>query len=110
MPSEVIEADEAELTPEQITPEQWDRILAGGRKVRWLVKEEQVRWAGKRAVGCGACANTKMHSDPRRGWCRAHRFMVSMAFPLLCRQFIANEAPAAATEPEREDEAIPEPA
>jgi hypothetical protein len=108
MSTEAIDANEAELTPEQITPEQWDRILAGGRKVRWLVKVEQVKWAGKRAVGCGACANTKMHGDPRRGWCLAHRFMVSMAFPLLCRKFVAVEA--AATEPEREDEAIPEPA
>jgi hypothetical protein len=84
-----VESEAPEPLPEVITEAQWARILAG-RKVRWLVKPEQVEWAGKRAVSCGGCAHTKMHGDPRRGWCCEHSFLVSMAFPLLCREFKAS--------------------
>jgi hypothetical protein len=67
-----------------LTDAEWERVLSG-RRMRWL--PEQVDWAGARARSCGGCANTKMHGDPRRGWCTAHRFMVSMAFTVLCREY-----------------------
>lgn len=104
-----------------VTEAQWERIL-GGRKVRWLVKETQIEWAGKRAVSCGNCKNTKMHGDPRRGWCAELRFMVSLAFTVLCRHYTTEEgekpyAPmtetsAGAAEPVRgaERDAMPAPA
>lgn len=80
-----------EETPERdapITEEQWTRILAGRKhRSRSLVKPEQLEWAGKRAVSCGGCAHTKMHGDPRRGWCTAQRHLVSQAFLKLCRDF-----------------------
>lgn len=77
------ELPEDPLVP--ITEDQWARIL-DGRKVRWLVKPVHIEWAGKRAVSCGNCSHTKMHGDPRRGWCTEHRFLVSLAFTLLCRE------------------------
>lgn len=85
----VLEAEEPEALPEVITPAQWVRIL-DGRKVRYLVTAERIAWAGRRAASCGACKNTKMHGDPRRGWCTAHRFLTSMAFTVLCREFKAS--------------------
>jgi hypothetical protein len=87
-----------EAVPELITPEQWARILGNHRKVRWLVTPEQIAWAGKRAVSCGNCVNTRMYGDPRRGWCTVHRKMVSLAFTLLCPEHKTEPAtePAAA--------------
>ena len=79
-----IEAVAAALPP--ISEAEWARIL-DGRRVRWLIKQEQVDWAGKRARSCGSCKHTHMSGDPRRGWCTEHQFLVSMAFPVLCRQF-----------------------
>lgn len=74
-----------------ITESQWARIL-NGRKVRWLVTKERQEWAGKRAVSCGACTNTRMHGDPRRGWCTEHRFVVSLAFSVLCRRYASEKS------------------
>jgi hypothetical protein len=71
-----------------ITEEQWTRILAGRtRRCRALLKPEQLEWAGKRAVSCGSCSNTKLSGDPRRGFCTAQRHMVSLTFLKLCRDY-----------------------
>lgn len=75
-----------ELAP--ITEEQWTRILVG-RPFCVLVKIAQQEWAGKRAVKCGGCRFTRMHGDPRRGWCIKHRTLVGDTYPKLCRQFEA---------------------
>lgn len=79
--------DGVELAVVPLTEEEWARALADGREVRWLVTPAQIEWAGKRAVSCGSCSNTKMHGDPRRGWCTARRRAVSLAFTLLCRRY-----------------------
>lgn len=79
------ELAEEEALVEEISEAQWARIL-DGRKFRILIKPEQQEWAGRRAVRCGNCAHTKMHGDPRRGWCVEHRCMVSHSYPVLCRE------------------------
>lgn len=71
-----------------IPEEMWKRILRGQKKrSRPLIRTDQVEWAGKHAKSCGLCAHTTMHGDPRRGWCTAQKMMVSMTFPVLCRDF-----------------------
>lgn len=78
-----------------LTEEEWQMILEpqvqGGRprRFRLLITPEQVKRAGERAVSCGSCAHTTMHGDPRRGFCLAHSCMVSLAFPMLCRKYVA---------------------
>lgn len=66
-----------------MTPELWARVL-DGRCCRSLVAPERIEWAGKNAVSCGSCTHTKMHGDPRRGWCCEHRHLVGLAFTKLC--------------------------
>lgn len=78
-----------------ITEEEWKRILAphfpGGRprKVRFLIKLEQRQWAGDRVRKCLNCNHASgVKGDPRRGFCLVHSFMVSDAYPVLCRNWI----------------------
>lgn len=69
-----------------VTEAQWARIL-DGRKVRYLVTNEQIEWAGANARFCLSCAHVgKPSGDPRRAWCPVHRMMTSNAFPVLCKE------------------------
>lgn len=79
-----------EPRPERLplTEEEWARVLRDtDRTVVKLVTRQQREWAGTQARNCGACTNTKMHGDPRRGWCTAQRMMTSGTFPVLCRSY-----------------------
>lgn len=71
----------------EISEKMWAQILAG-RKVRYLVKPEQVEWAGKHARFCLGCKNIgHPYGDPRRAYCSTHRMMVGNTFPVLCREY-----------------------
>lgn len=52
-----------------------------------LSNPELLLWAGRHRRSCGACGNTKMHGDPRRGFCVPINSMVSLTFPVLCKFF-----------------------
>lgn len=52
-----------------------------------LIDGGKLAWAGKHVKDCGQCANTHMQGDPRRGWCASLSFLVSLASPVLCKNF-----------------------
>lgn len=76
------------LDPDEPIPAEVWPIILRGRPMRYLVKPEQVEFAGKHAKHCLGCANIgKVTGDPRRAWCQVHRMMTGNTFPVLCPDY-----------------------
>lgn len=59
-----------------------------GEHFRILVTEQQQQSAGTDAVRCVSCGHASDGGhDPWRGWCLAHRTLVSNTFPKLCPEY-----------------------
>lgn len=89
MSAETVEIERGESSAYAATfsEREWRRILRG-RPYRVLVREDQIAYAGARAVRCITCRHApgEMH-DPWWAWCTATSTCVSNTFAKLCPRY-----------------------